>query len=359
MGLLDSEEGGHWNEIHERREMIRTLCLSAVTLLILFCTLGLSHATTKERVRERGHLLCGVSTGIPGFSHTDERGKWSGLDIDICRAVAAAVLGDATKVKYVSLMAKERFTALLAGDVDLLSRNTTWTLGRDAALGLHFTAVSFHERQGILVPSKSNVKNIKELEGSTFCYLTGTTAGQGLKEVLSQMEKAYKTLIFDTTDQLVKGFADGRCDAVTGGITQLNGIQKRLVRPEEATMLQERIAHLSLGPLVRQGDAVWFTLVKWSLFAMIKAEELQISSSNIDSLKLSTDERIQRFLGLEGALGSGLGLPKDWAYQIVKQVGNYGESYERNLGMSSTLKLERGLNELWSRGGLLFAPDFR
>jgi general L-amino acid transport system substrate-binding protein len=339
--------------------MNRFLLSALVIAQVLATCMTLAHASTKEEVKERGHLLCGVSTGIPGFSNPDAKGGWSGLDVDICRAVAAALLDDASKVKYVSLGARERATALFSGEVDLLARNTTWTMTRDTALGLHFTAPSFYDRQGLLVLSKSGISDGKELDGRTVCSLTGSVAGPKVEEEFNRRKWDIKSLSFDTSDTLTKAFSTGRCDAITGPVAQLLGIRQKLPSPGLALLLPDYFGKIAMGPAVRQGDAPWFSLVRWVLFAMINGDELQISSQNVDALKDASDPRIQRFLGAVDGLGKGLGLSHDWAFRIIKQVGNYSESFERNLGQGSSIKMKRGLNELWSRGGLLFAPEMR
>ncbi len=334
-----------------------------MSLLALMVMLGpcvsFANASTGKEVKERGHLLCGVSTGNPGFSSPGEKGEWSGVDVDVCRAVAAALLGDHSKVKYISLDAREQATALLAGEVDLLARNTNWTMTRDTALGLHFTAPSFHDRLGFLVPVKLGVSEVEKLEGRTICTITGTSAGVLVKEEFERRNLELKSLTFDTFDALIKGFEAGRCDAASAPTAQLLGIKGKLPSPDSALLLPEYYGKITMGPMVRRGDDAWFSLVRWVIYAMINGDELQISSQNIDSLQGSNDPRIERFLGVDGNLGKGLGLTEAWAYRIVKQVGNYSESYERNLGTGSPFKLNRGLNELWSRGGLLIAPELR
>ncbi len=328
-----------------------------MVLLVFFA--GIAQASTKDAVIQRGFLECGVSTGLTGFSRTDDKGNWVGLDVDICRAVAAAVLGDADKVKYISLMAKERATALLAGKVDILTRNTAWTLTRDTALGIHFAGISFYDRQGYLVTKERELEDIKDLDGATVCTIAGTDDKKNLTEDFRRREIQFSSLILDTPDAVTKAFDAGRCDVITASQTHLYGLQKNLSKPEEAVILPDLFAKKPFGPAVRQGDDQWLNIVKWSLFAMINGEELKISSNNIDILKTDPDPRIRRFLGLEAAIGLGLGLPNDWAYQIVKQVGNYGESFERNLGIRSPLGIARGLNALWSSGGILYAPPLR
>lgn len=339
--------------------MNRFLLSAMIFILILITCSGASFGSTREVVKERGQLLCGVSTGIPGFSNADEKGVWSGLDVDICRAVALVVLGDAQKVKFVSLVARERFTALLSGEVDLLARNSNWTMARDTALGLQYTTTSFYDSQGYLVSKKSGISGEKDLQGHTLCTLAGTHADSMVREEFERRKWELKTLALDTSDQLVKAFDNDRCEAMTGPVALLLGVRQKLSRPETALLLPEFFGKISQGPVVRQDDAGWFLLVRWVLFAMINGEELQISSSNVDGFKNSSDPRVRRFLGSKGKLGKGLGLEEDWAYQIIKQIGNYGESFERNIGEGARLKMKRGLNKLWNRGGLLYAPELR
>ena len=316
-------------------------------------------AFTKDMAEQRGSLRCGVSTGIPGFSSVDNKGNWSGLDVDICRAVAAAVFGDADKVTFVPLLPRERATALISGDVDILSRNFAWTLTRDSALNLNVVAVSFHDLQGFLADKKINVKSVLELKDFSVCLQAGTIYGETLSEYLQQSQIRYKTVVSNTPDQIVKDFESGRCEVITGGRAQLQGLRSKMVDPAETVFLPEIVTNVPLGPAVRHGDDIWFDIVKWSVFAMIYAEQLGLDSKNIDSMADSASASVQFFLGHDGLAGKGLGLSGDWAYQIVKQVGNYKEVFDRNLGEDSPLKLKRGLNRLWNQGGILFAPPFR
>jgi len=308
------------------------------TLLFISFNSAFSHAFTKDEVVRRDHLLCGVSTGVPGFSSVDGKGNWSGIDVDVCRAVAAAVLGSAKKVKYVPLLPKERATALLAGDVDILARNLTWNLTRDSSQSMDFTAVTFLDLQGFIVAKRMNVKSILELQDFTVCLESGGRYAENLAEYLQESELTYKTIISDTVDQIVKDFEAGRCDVVSGGRAQLQGLRSILAQPGETIFLPEVITNLPLGPAVRQGDDGWFDTVKWVVFAMINGEELGLTSANIDTMVSSQNHAVKRFLGLEGIGGKGLGLTDGWAYQIIKQVGNYGESFERNLGESSSVE---------------------
>ncbi|WP_252180590.1 amino acid ABC transporter substrate-binding protein [Endozoicomonas sp. 4G] len=314
---------------------------------------------TLEAVLSKGYLSCGVNTGLPGFATPDEKGQWSGMDVDVCRGVAAAVLGDAAKVKFIPLTAKERFTALQSGEIDVLSRNTTWTLTRDAALGLNFAGVSYYDGQGFLVKKELGVTSAKQLDGAAICIQAGTTTELNLADYFRTHGMKYQPVVFDTADGTAKGFDAGRCDVLTSDQSQLYALRLRLSKPDQAVVLPEVISKEPLGPLVRQGDDQWFNVVKWSLFAMINAEELGLTSDNIDKNKSSSNPSVRRFLGIEGPKGKGMGLKDDWAYQVVKQVGNYGEVFERNIGQASSLKIERGLNAQWSQGGILYAPPFR
>ncbi|MRI34083.1 amino acid ABC transporter substrate-binding protein [Endozoicomonas sp. OPT23] len=315
--------------------------------------------STLETVKEKGFLSCGVNTGLPGFASPDDKGKWSGMDVDVCRGVAAAVLGNADKVKYIPLTAKERFTALQSGEIDVLSRNTTWTLTRDASLGLNFAGVAYYDGQGFMVSKDLGVTSAKQLDGAAVCIQSGTTTELNLADYFRTNGMKYQPVVFDTSDGTAKGFDSGRCDVLTSDQSQLYALRLRLSKPDKAVVLPEVISKEPLGPLVRQGDDQWFNIVKWSLSAMINAEELKVTSANIDKMKSSTNPSIKRLLGIEGPKGKGMGLNDDWSYQVIKQVGNYGEIFENNVGEGSPLKIERGLNALWSDGGILYAPPFR
>jgi general L-amino acid transport system substrate-binding protein len=328
----------------------------------LICALAatpVSAASTLEIVKKKGFVQCGVNTGLPGFSSADASGRWTGIDVDVCRAVAAAVLGNADKVKYTPLTAKERLTAVQSGEVDLLSRNTTWTLTRDSSLGLNFTAITYYDGQGFMVPRDLGVQHASELDGATVCVLAGTTTELNLSDYFRTHGMAFQPVVFDTADQTVKGFEAGRCDALTGDQSQLYAQRIRLAHPEKALVLPEIISKEPLGPVVRQGDDDWFNVVRWVLFALINAEELGITSENVERMRRSRNPETRRLLGLEGIKGKGLKLADDWAYQIVRQVGNYGEIFARNVGKGSPLGIERGLNALWNDGGLQYAPPIR
>ncbi len=318
-----------------------------------------SFASTLESVLDRGYLSCGVNTGLPGFSSPDDRGRWSGMDVDVCRAVAAATLKDASKVKFVPLTAKERFTALQSGEIDLLSRNTTWTLTRDASLGLNFAGVSYYDGQGFMVKKDLGVSSALELDGAAVCIQSGTTSELNLADYFRTKNMTFEPVVFDTTDATTKGFDSGRCDVLTSDQSQLYAVRIRLAKPDSAMVLPEVISKEPLGPVVRQGDDQWFNIVKWSLFTMVNGEELGVTSANISASLNSKDPNVRRLLGLEGPKGNGLGLDDDWSRRILEQVGNYEEVFERNVGTGSPLKIERGLNALWNDGGILYAPPFR
>lgn len=316
-------------------------------------------ADTLNSVKERGYVQCGVTTGVPGYSNPDDKGNWKGMDVDVCRAVAAATLGDASKVKYIPLNAKERFTALQSGEIDLLSRVTTWTLTRDSSLGMNFTGVTYYDGQGFLINKNLGVKSALELDGASMCIQSGTTTELNAADYFRENNMQFEPVVFDTSDQTVKGFEAGRCDVLTSDQSQLYALRIKLANPNSAMILPEIISKEPLGPVVRQGDDGWFNVVRWTLFAMVNAEELGLTSKNIDSKKKSDNPNIARFVGAEGIKGTGLALSDEWAYRIVKQVGNYGEAFDRNLGKGSALKIERGLNALWNKGGLQYAPPIR
>lgn len=318
-----------------------------------------ANAGTLDDVKKRGMLSCGVSTGLAGFSQKNEKGEWSGLDVDVCKAVAAAVLGDATKVQYKPLTAKERFTALQSGEIDILSRNTTWTHTRDTSLGLNFAGVNYYDGQGFMVSKKLGVKSAMELDGAAACIQAGTTTELNLADYFRANNMKYTAVTFDTSDQTRAGFESGRCDVLTSDQSQLYAIRIGLKDPESAIVLPEVISKEPLGPVVRQGDDEWFNIAKWSLVAMIEAEFLGLTSANAMEMKEKGKPSQKRLLGSEGDAGDKLGLSADWAYNIVSQVGNYGESFERNVGQGSPLKIARGINEQWNKGGFLYSPPIR
>lgn len=335
--------------------------LAAATALMVATFVGTAHAgTTFDAVKKQGFVQCGVNTGLPGFSNTDDDGNWKGIDVDVCRAVAAAMFGDASKVKYTPLNAKERFTALQSGEIDILSRNTTWTLTRDASLGLNFTGVTYYDGQGFLVKKSLGVKSAKELGGASICVQSGTTTELNLADYFRSRNMKFRPVTYDTSDATAKAFDAGRCDALTSDQSQLYALRILLEDPSSAKVLPDVISKEPLGPSVRQGDEDWFNLVKWSLFAMLNAEGLGITSENVDDMRKNSDKpAVQRLLGKTGEFGKMLGVSNDWAYNIIKEVGNYAEIFERNVGQGSELEIERGLNALWSDGGIQYAPPIR
>ncbi|WP_227820022.1 amino acid ABC transporter substrate-binding protein [Marinobacterium aestuarii] len=314
---------------------------------------------TLEAVKARGVLQCGVTSGVPGFSVPDEQGNWKGLDVDVCRSIAAATLGDASKVKYIPLTAKERFTALQSGEIDVLSRVTTWTQTRDTQLGLNFTGVTYYDGQGFLVKKELGLTSVKELDGATVCVQSGTTTELNLSDYFRANGLTFTPVVFDTNEQAATSFDTGRCDSFTTDLSQAYGLRTRMSDPDAVVALPEVISKEPLGPVVRQGDDQWFNVVKWSLYAMLNAEELGVNSANVDEMKSSENPNIKRLLGVDGPKGKGLDIADDWSYQIIKQVGNYAESFDRNVGKDSPLKIDRGINALWNQGGFQYAPPMR
>lgn len=338
--------------------------MKRISLVVTFAlAAGLSaqaaSAQTLKTVKDRGMLSCGVSQGLPGFSSPDDKGNWTGLDVDVCRAIAAAVFGDASKVKYVPLSAKDRFTALQSGEIDVLSRNTTWTLSRDTSLGANFTGVTYYDGQGFLVKKSLKVNSALELNSASVCVQTGTTTEQNLADYFKGNNMKYEVIAFGTADETVKAYESGRCDVFTSDVSQLYAERLKLANPADHVVLPEVISKEPLGPMVRHGDDQWFDIVKWTLFAMIDAEELGVNQKNVDEMAKSDKPELKRAFGTDGNLGEQLGLTKDWMSRIVKAVGNYGESFDRNVGAGSKLGIARGLNNLWNKGGIQYAPPIR
>ncbi|MEE8227234.1 MAG: amino acid ABC transporter substrate-binding protein [Kiloniellales bacterium] len=331
------------------------LAAGAATLLSTAAFAG-----TLDDVRAKGFVQCGVSQGLPGFSNPDEQGNWTGIDVDVCRAVAAAIFGDSEAVKYSPLSAKERFTALQSGEIDVLSRNTTWTLVRDTALGLNFAGVNYYDGQGFMVRKDLGVTNALELDGASVCTNIGTTTELNLSDYFRANNMSFEPVVFEKADEVVAAYDSGRCDVYTTDQSGLAAQRIKLSDPDAHVILPEIISKEPLGPVVSHGDDRWLDVVKWTLYAMIEAEELGVTSANVDQMRDTTSNPgIKRLLGTEGDTGKSLGLPGDWAYNIVKQVGNYGESYERYVGPNTSLKLERGLNALWIDGGLQYPMPVR
>ncbi len=327
----------------------------------LALTLGVTSggADTLSSTKKNDYLKCGINTGLAGFAAPDSKGVWKGLDVDMCRAVAAAVLKDASKVKYANLNAKERLTALQSGEIDLLARNTTWTATRDISLGLNFAGVNYYDGVGFLVYKKLGVKSAKELDGATVCIQAGTTTELNVTDFFKTNKLKYTPITYDTGGQTIEGFKANRCDILSSDVSQLYGLRSTLKDPSAAVVLPEVISKEPLGPVVRQGDDKWFNIVKWTHIAMLNAEELGVNSKNVDKMLKSKNPAIKRLLGVSGKTGEQLGLDNKWAYRIIKQVGNYGESFERNVGKDSPLKMERGLNNIWTKGGLHYGYPIR
>jgi general L-amino acid transport system substrate-binding protein len=314
---------------------------------------------TLKNTQSKGFVRCGVSQGLPGFSNADAAGNWTGVDVDVCRAVAAAVLGDASKVKYTPLSAKERFTALTSGEIDILSRNTTWTLSRDADIGLTFVGVNFYDGQGFMVRKDSGINSVEDFtNGISACTNIGTTTELNMRDFFNSRGISYEPVAFEKADEVVAAYDSGRCDTYTTDKSGLAAQRTKMTNPDDHMVLPETISKEPLGPVVRQGDAVWEDIVRWSLNVMIEAEEYGITSSNADSMKSSDNPQIKRLVGSEGELGAAFGLDNDWSLRIIKQVGNYGESYKRNIADTGILP-DRGPNQLWTKGGILYVPPAR
>ena len=317
-------------------------------------------AGTLDDVKKRGSLLCGVTTGLAGFAAPNDKGEWAGFDVDVCRAVAAAVFGDATKVKYVPTTAVSRFPALQSGEVDMLSRNTTWTYDRDVKLGFDFVQVAFYDGQGFMVRKSLNVKSALQLNGATVCVQTGSTTELNLADYFRANKMNYKPVVYEKADEIRVVYDQGRCDAYTTDRSGLAAQRTQMSKPDDHVVLPEVISKEPLGPLVRHGDNQWGDVVRWAFNVMIIAEEKGITAANVDQIKASSqDPEVRRLLGVEGDFGTRVGLENDWPYKVIKQVGNYGESYERNVGPKTPIGLERGVNALWSNGGLVYAPPYR
>ena len=327
--------------------------------ITLIATFSVSANQTRENVIKRGSLNCGVSQGVPGFSNADASGKWSGIDVDLCRAVAAAVLGDANKVKYSPLSAKDRFEVLKAGDIDVLARNTTWTLSRDGGLAVDFVGTNFYDGQGFMIRKAANINSAKKLNNVKVCVETGTTTELNLRDYFKQQKLKYEPVAFTKADEAVAAYDAGRCDVYTTDKSGLAANRTKLKNPADHLILPETISKEPLGPVVRGNDENWANIVRWSLNVMIEAEEYGITQANIDSLKSTEDPAIKRLLGLEGETGKNLSLANTWSYNIIKQVGNYAESYNANVGPKTPVGLARGQNASWRNGGLLYAPPVR
>jgi len=338
-----------------------SITLVAASALIGFGLQGTAQAgATLDAIKNKGFVQCGVSTGLAGFSNPDDAGNWSGIDVDVCRAVAAALFGDPEAVRFTPLTATERFTALQSGEVDVLSRNTTWTLTRDTSLGLDFTGITYYDGQGFMVPGDLGVQSALELDGASVCVQPGTTTELNLADYFRANNMSYEPVVIERLEEVRTAYEQGRCDVYTTDRSGLYAERTVLPNPDSHVILPEVISKEPLGPVVRHGDQDWADIVRWTLYAMVEAEEYDVTSSNVDDLKAnSTNPVVRRLLGVEGDMGQNLGLPADWGYSVVKQVGNYGEIFERNLGQETPLKIERGLNALWTDGGLQYAMPVR
>ncbi|MEQ1523570.1 MAG: amino acid ABC transporter substrate-binding protein [Aestuariivirga sp.] len=331
-----------------------------ISLLATVLFTAAAHATTLEDVKARGTLLCGVNPGLLGFAAKGDDGNWAGFDVDFCRAVAAATLGDAAKVEYVALTAQDRFEKLKSGAVDVLARNTTWTMERETKFPLRFVGVNYMDGQGFLVSKALGVNSVFTMSQAAICFLEGTTTEANVADFFREREMVFTPVKFGTIDEVVAAYEAGQCDSYTADQSQLYAIRLKLKAPDDHIILPDVISKEPLGPMVRQGDEQWFNIVRWTLFALVNAEELDLKAASVDDLKINSKiPTIRRLLGLEGTFGADLGLDADWAARAIKATGNYAEIFERNLGKGSKLGIERGINALWNAGGLLYVPPVR
>ena len=334
------------------------LSLSAAALCVGLASSA--SAATLDEVKERGELRCGVNVGLSGFSSPDEDGTWQGLDVETCRGIAAAIFDDPEAVSFTPLTAKERFTALQSGEIDVLSRNTTWTATRDNSLGLNFTATTFYDGQGFMVAKNLGIESPEQFDGASICIQSGTTHELNLADYFPSRGIDIQTVTFDTPDQTAQGFASGRCDILTSDTSQLSALRLQLPEPDSVEILETLISKEPLGPVVRQGDDQWLDIVKWSIFAMVNAEELGVNSDNVDDMKADPpNPQVARLLGVDGDYGEQMGLENDWAYQLISHVGNYDEVFAGTVGEESPMQISRGVNALWDEGGILYAPPIR
>ena len=342
------------------KQLTSLLAVFAVLFTFANEAMAAKKSKTLKNTIKKGFVRCGVSQGLPGFSNADASGNWTGVDVDVCRAVAAAVLGDAGKVKFTPLSAKERFTALTSGEIDILSRNTTWTLSRDADIGLTFVGVNFYDGQGFMVRKSSGITSTSQFkDGTSACTNIGTTTELNMRDFFNSKGISYEPVAFEKADEVVAAYDAGRCDTYTTDKSGLAAQRTKLSNPDDHIVLPETISKEPLGPVVRQGDSVWEDIVRWSLNVMIEAEEYGVNSGNADAMKTSENPAIKRLVGAEGETGAALALDQEWSLRIIKQVGNYGESYERNVGPDTPVGLSRGPNAQWINGGILYANPTR
>ena len=339
--------------------MMKRFNLCVVVVLAVVLAAGFALAGTLDDVKAKGYISAGVNEGLFGFSKPDEKGVWRGLDVDTARAISVAVLGVPDKLKFVPLTAKTRFTALQSGEIDVLTRNCTQTLTRETDMGLNFAHVNYYDGQGFLVPKKLGIKSAKELDGATVCVLPGTTTELNVADYFRAKGMKMKPVVIESTPELAKAFFAGRCDVLTSDASQLASTRSVAPTPDDYVLLPEIISKEPLAPVVRHGDDQWYDIVNWTVMALIQAEEFGITSKNVDDMLKSTNPEIQRFLGVTPGLGKALGVDENWVYNIIKQVGNYGEIFDRNVGPNTPLKLERGLNAQWYDGGIMYAAPFR
>jgi general L-amino acid transport system substrate-binding protein len=334
--------------------------LAATCGLALTFAVGTADAQqTLTAVKARGQVICGVTEGTAGFSAPDDKGVWKGFDADVCRAVAAAIFGDPSKVRFTPTSAKDRFPALTSGEVDLLARNTTWTMSRDTSLGFNFGPVTYYDGQGFMVRKTLKVASLNELAGASICANAGSTTELNTADYFRSKNMKFEMVTFGTADETVKAYESGRCDVFTTDTSSLYAMRLKFAKADDHIVLPEVISKEPLAPVVRHGDDQWFDLVKWTVYAMLNAEELGVTSKNVDEMMKSTNPEVKRLLGVEGNFGEPMGVSKDWAFQIIKKVGNYSELFEQHLGKDSRLGIDRGLNRLWNKGGLQYAPPIR
>jgi general L-amino acid transport system substrate-binding protein len=339
--------------------MINKLVITTLAVALGFTAAGAARADTLSDVKAKGYLQCGVTGGVAGFSAPDANNNWSGIEVDFCRAVSAAIFNDADKVRYTPLTSQERFAALSSGEVDILSRTTTWTMSRDTQLGITFAGTMFYDGQGFMVRKSDNIASVNDLSGAAVCIESGTTTELNAADYFTAHNMDYNPIVFVDQDEVVKAFEDGRCDVYTTDSSALASERSKFANPADYVILPEIISKEPLGPSVRQGDQIWFNINRWTYYALIQAEELGVTSKNVDEMLGSDNPEVKRLLGVEGDFGTAIGLDKDWAYRIIKLVGNYGESYERNVGPNTPIGLDRGLNALWTNGGLQYPMPIR
>lgn len=336
--------------------MMRFFCF----IVAVFLSLSATHAAMLDDVKARGKLLCGVNPGLQGFAIRSGEGAWTGFDVDFCRAVAAAALGDGNAVEFIPVNAQERFDKLSSGAIDILSRNTTWTMERETKMPLRFVGVSYHDGQGFIVKKLLGVTSALNLSGAAICFLSGTTTQANVEDYFREHEMNFTPVMVDKLDDLVKAFDDAKCDTYTADLSQLYAVRLRLANPDDSLVLPDVISKEPLGPVVRQGDEQWFNIVRWTLFALINAEELEVSAAGVDQMVAESKKPpVKRLLGTEGTMGTDMGLDPAWAARAIKASGNYAEIFNRNLGKDTPLAIERGINALWKDGGLLYAPPVR